>query len=335
MLSCFQSNSSLAEDRYKNDTLLPMSQCDIDQVAMYEGMIAMELMLNEGLYDVLVVRREIDLILSKYHIPSMSVLNSLVLPKHFRSIAPQLAVASKIMTDEMSEDSCETSEEENLAIRDPSAFACSLSRLLENYQFKVKYMGTIFEFPTMTEAQKFATDRNMVIDSFGPSEKLLGGVRQRPKRRGKPNRTKARKRNVQDPTPQARQEGQINAFIPRPRDAITPIKFNGALIADGSGVVSARFNVLNPLRAFNGSGTYVNALDFGGTYDRYKVKSFIFQYMASSPVQAGVIVTAFDWDAPDLLTPNYANTLNYANYKQFTASRNFIEMARPDRKSVV
>lgn len=155
---------------------------------------------------------------------------------------------------------------------------------------------------------------------------LVGGVKRRRKikRRGKPRR----RFGDREPMPQSRQEGQINSFTPGPKDFVSVYKFNSTIIADGAGIVNTRFNVRNPQRARDGSLAYVNVLDVGTMFDRYKVTHFIFQFSPTSPVQPGIIATAFDWDAPDSSTPNFANTINYANYKQFTASRGFSEKSR-------
>jgi hypothetical protein len=332
MAVCFQNNSSFAEDRKKYGIEKEMSPSDREQVATFESLIAMELMLEEGMIDIVSTRYTIDQILSKYMLPNISTLRKLMFPTFKSSIAPYLAVCSKQMIETCyySDSESDESVEENLAVQNPEHFVNELAQLIVDYKFKVKYMGTTFEFDTYPEATKFADDRNVQITSFSQSELIVGGVRtnKRPKRGRKPRRTNARKRNVGNPLPQARQEGQINTFIPRPRDAIVPIVYNGNLTADAAGLVSARFSVRNPRRAFNGSGDYVNNFDFGTTFDKYRPNFWVFQFTPTSPVQAGSLATAFDWDAPDSSTPNYANTINYAIHKQFVTCKPFTEMSK-------
>jgi hypothetical protein len=150
---------------------------------------------------------------------------------------------------------------------------------------------------------------------------LVGG---NPRYRRKKRKYGPKKRkNIRTSAPSAVQEGQINLYNPRPRNSIEPIKFNVQIVADALGNVSRRFSVRNPQRAVDGSGTYVNATDLAALFDQYKVLQYILQYFPASPVQPGVVATAFDWDAPDAATPNYANTLNYANCKTFTACKPF------------
>jgi hypothetical protein len=148
---------------------------------------------------------------------------------------------------------------------------------------------------------------------------LVGGS---PPKKKYPPKKKKEKNKSTLPLITSTQLGQINRVVPYDRPIETTLRFNGALITDGSGLLSGRFSLRNPLRAFNGSGSYVNAVDFASLFDQYKVIWFLLQVEPTGATK-GPIVTSFDYDSPDTSTPNYANIVNYGGYRIFASDRQY------------
>jgi hypothetical protein len=190
--------------------------------------------------------------------------------------------------------------------------------------FRVSRMGTSVEFDTELEASDYKEKYGGTITQ-GYSTLLNGGAKKkqikRRKGRGRPRRMPMI-RNVQ--------LGQINKMNGLDRPIVTTLRYNASLITDGSGTLSARFSLRNPLTAFNGSGPYVSAVDYATLYDQYKIKAFCFQFQpaATGPSKGGVVLS-YDYDSLDSAgTPNYANILNYGRYANFAVNMQFESSTR-------
>jgi hypothetical protein len=145
---------------------------------------------------------------------------------------------------------------------------------------------------------------------------LPGGVRTRGRIRRKPANAGGARRRQRQPISQLVQLGQINQHVRVDPPITTTLRYNGVLTTDGAGTLSARFSLRNPLQAFNGSGSYVNATDYASIYDMYRVDRFTIQMepLPTGPVKGGFVIAA-DFDANNsTAVPNYANILNYAKY---------------------
>lgn len=145
---------------------------------------------------------------------------------------------------------------------------------------------------------------------------LLGGAR-RGRGRGRTQRPRRQKRYTENiPRPKLYQEGTIAKPAMFDKPIMVTLSYNTSLVTDASGNLSTRFNIRNPLRAKDGSGTYVGATDVGSMMDEYKVLKFTIQYEPLLPVGnaiGGAIVMAPDYDSPDNLNANVANVKEYGN----------------------
>ena len=180
-------------------------------------------------------------------------------------------------------------------------------------------------FNSEVEYQKYVETLNNTYTRFTvltePITGLCGGGRRKGgRRRKKKNRRGAGGSSLN----YGKQLGQINRVARLDAPITTTLRFNASLITDGVGVLAARFSLRNPLRAFNGSGAYVNAVDYGALYDQYKVTAFCFQFepAPNGPPKGGVVI-AYDYDSNDTTTPNYANIVNYGAYRIFNVGQQF------------